>query len=193
MNLNAWLFTALFSISHRSYLLDEGIVFFAEFVPYLIVAAVGYFIYTQPTNKLKYALAIQMSLTAIVSRGIIAEAIKFFMNVPRPAAVAQINPLVVTDLYGSFPSGHVSFFFALAVTALFYNKKWGWGLIAIATANGIFRVIAGVHYPIDIIGGMLIAVVSALAIRMLIKKEIDIIHTQSSVEIKNNTAEITVT
>ncbi|MEN9342070.1 MAG: hypothetical protein RIQ54_326 [Candidatus Parcubacteria bacterium] len=186
MNLNAWLFTALFSISHRNYLLDEVVVFFAEFLPYLMVGAIGYLIYTRQTSKLKYALVIQMSLAAILSRGIIAEAIKFFMNVPRPAAIAQINPLVVTDLYGSFPSGHVSFFFALAVTVIFYNKKWGWGLIAAATVNGIARIIAGVHYPIDIAGGILVAVVSALAIRMIVKKEVDSIQKQSSVEIKNN-------
>ena len=73
-----------------------------------------------------YAFSL-IALSVILSRGIIAEAFKFFIARQRPFSVLKIEPLLKYETYDkfmSFPSGHAAFFFALALitsgwTALF--------------------------------------------------------------------------
>ena len=58
--------------------------------------------------------------------------------------------------------------FAFAFAIYLYNKKWGiWFLFATLLMTTA-RVIAGVHYPSDILGGMIVGVMVAyLAFRYL--------------------------
>lgn len=66
----------------------------------------------------------------------------------------------------SFPSGHTSLNFA-AFTALIAlllkdKKKWAWALLIIPTIVGISRIIRCVHYPSDVLGGMIFGVAAGL-------------------------------
>ena len=42
------------------------------------------------------------------------------------------------------------------------NKKYGYWFLSLALLNGLARVIVGVHWPIDILGGALIALIGFL-------------------------------
>ena len=55
----------------------------------------------------------------------------------------------------SFPSGHTASSFG-AATAFYLNmnKKWGAVAICLAAAIGFTRMYVGVHYPTDVLGGM---------------------------------------
>lgn len=64
---------------------------------------------------------------------------------------------MLIDKAASFPSGHATFFFALAFCTFLINKKWGWILTAAAVVTTVARVVAGVHWPSDIVGGAIIA------------------------------------
>ena len=68
---------------------------------------------------------------------------------------------MVAENHCSFPSGHAAFFFALAMAVYFYNKKWGTWFFATAILITVARVIAGVHYPPDILGGAVIGIMVA--------------------------------
>ena len=70
----------------------------------------------------------------------------------------------------SFPSGHSTFFFALAATVYFYNKKWGWWFFLAAIIINISRVIAGVHYPSDILGGAIIGILVAYFVFTIVNR-----------------------
>lgn len=59
-----------------------------------------------------------------------------------------LNP---TD--GAFPSAHTALAFSLAVTIFMHDKKVGALFLILALSIGTARVLANVHYPIDIIGG----------------------------------------
>ncbi|MCH7535086.1 MAG: phosphatase PAP2 family protein [Bacteroidetes bacterium] len=63
----------------------------------------------------------------------------------------------------SFVSSHSSTSFAIAIFAshFFKNKNVMYGLILWATIVAYSRVYLGVHYPLDIVGGMLLGVVIA--------------------------------
>jgi undecaprenyl-diphosphatase len=83
--------------------------------------------------------------------------------------VGNFTPLVPeTDF--SFPSGHMTFFFALSMAIYMYNKKWGIWFMAASLIMGIARIIAGVHYPTDILGGAIIGIIVGYFVTRLIKK-----------------------
>ncbi|OYW43812.1 MAG: hypothetical protein B7Z45_00620, partial [Azorhizobium sp. 12-66-6] len=64
--------------------------------------------------------------------------------------------------FSSFPSGHstVVFAVALAFAALFPRARGA--LIAVATLVGVSRVVLGSHYPSDVLAGAALASVSTI-------------------------------
>lgn len=66
----------------------------------------------------------------------------------------------------SFPSGHTSLnfaaFTALAAVLIKDKKKWAWLLMIIPIIVGITRIIRCVHYPSDVVGGMIIGILAGL-------------------------------
>lgn len=99
---------------------------------------------------------------------------KLFIN-PRPFILyPEINTLFIYGGEDSFPSGHAAFYGALAVSILAYHKKAGIIFALGAVLIGLSRVIAGVHFPLDIVMGFIFgASVSVLVyyfIRVLAKK-----------------------
>ena len=73
---------------------------------------------------------------------------------PRPdLTLALLQP---KDLY-SFPSGHASFMFALAFAVQIFDKRSAKILFVLAVVTGIARVLAGVHFWYDIVGGFILA------------------------------------
>lgn len=88
-------------------------------------------------------------------------------------------PGVEMHLWNSFPSGHTAtaFTFYFVLVYFFPNKKMvGWGLL-IASACGYSRVYLGQHFPLDIAGGIIVAIATITSSIYLRK-------------IKNNVSEI---
>ena len=56
----------------------------------------------------------------------------------------------------AFPSGHATFFSAIGFALFRNHKKVGYIFILFAILIGIARVAAGVHFPLDILGGFLL-------------------------------------
>lgn len=75
-----------------------------------------------------------------------------------------------TETSASFPSGHATFFFALATAVYLYNRRWGWWFFAAALLISLARVAAGVHYPSDIFGGALVGIVVATLVYRLTRE-----------------------
>jgi len=174
--LNISLAQWLFGLAHRAAPLDAVLIFFASALPYLL--GIGFFIFLAGIKKRRERLLLffETLLILLLSRGIITEGIRFFYHSPRPFETWQATPLVSETLGNSFPSGHGVFFFALAMSLFFYHRKWGIWYFVLAALMGIARIAAGVHWPIDIIGGALIGIVSAFLIHILFKKTWSALH-----------------
>lgn len=87
----------------------------------------------------------------------IVQFLKFMFHQPRPFMVLDIIPLSMPGMYDSFPSGHAAFYMALALGVYYHHKRAGTVLISGAIIVAIARIVIGVHFPIDIVGGWLVA------------------------------------
>jgi undecaprenyl-diphosphatase len=160
---------SLFGLARRSFLLDGAGVFLAEYLIYFLVAGIAVFIFTEKSSRRRWFVFAALTLSAILSRGILTEAIRFFYPRPRPFEVLGLTPLFTENLNNSFPSGHATFIFALAMALWFFNRRWGTWYLVLAFAVGIARVFAGVHWPADILGGAAIGAVSAFLVHVLLR------------------------
>ena len=163
MNLDIQLFYLLNSVAGQSALLDGIIVFIASYLPYVVVAAfVTLVVSSQYSRGEKWELLLVAGAASVIARLGVTELIRFFYHHPRPFVVLPDVHQLFTDSAWSFPSGHATFFFALATVIYLYNKQWGTGFLLAAALITVGRVIAGVHYPSDIIAGALIGALVAL-------------------------------
>ena len=72
----------------------------------------------------------------------------------------------------SFPSDHTTFIFSISVMLLFNKSTRAIGsvLCFLSLISGLSRVFVGVHYPLDILGAILVATYSSVVIFKLQRK-----------------------
>ena len=93
-------------------------------------------------------------------------ALKALFDRERPSLrYAEPEPLVKTAHDASFPSGHAATSFAAATILTFAFPRLGPVLFVLAAAVAFSRVYVGVHYPLDVLGGAVLGVLVALAVR----------------------------
>ncbi|MDD5200560.1 MAG: phosphatase PAP2 family protein [Terrimicrobiaceae bacterium] len=73
-----------------------------------------------------------------------------------PAKVEYSHPSIQPVRGISFPSGHASNNFALAVVIAVFYRRWGWLYFIPATLISYSRIYTGSHYPSDTIVAMII-------------------------------------
>jgi undecaprenyl-diphosphatase len=82
---------------------------------------------------------------------IVKELIRAFFPISRPPAAAELG-----FLSPGFPSGHATVSFGIATVIYMYNKKYGIIAYALAIAVCIARIVLGIHYWWDILGGIVL-------------------------------------
>jgi undecaprenyl-diphosphatase len=93
----------------------------------------------------------------------ISQAITQFWQRPRPFVAHPHDTilLVAPSHEPSFPSDHAVAAFAIAFAVAFVGRRMGAAFLAGATLIALTRVIAGLHYPGDVLGGAVIGLLSA--------------------------------
>lgn len=125
-----------------------------------------------PPHKKKAILSRANALRAILAGGLAwgmsgLLGILFFR--PRPFVGHEVFKLIERLFTSkSFPSDHAAISFALAGVIFLYNKKVGIWFLTSASLIAISRVYVGVHYPLDILAGAVLGILSALIIKKLI-------------------------
>lgn len=125
---------------------------------FIFVAAIfTYLLFIQKNRR----EALEVLLSVIIA-GIASILLKELFSEPRPFLMSTKEPLAGLDYMSSFPSFHTSLAFAAATTVFYRQKTLGTILLIIGLIIGIGRILANVHYPIDIAFGILIGVLTAL-------------------------------
>ncbi|MEK7659429.1 MAG: phosphatase PAP2 family protein [Patescibacteria group bacterium] len=142
------------------------IIFSAEYLGYILLAV---FLILFLKNRRKDFLIIPL-FSALLSRFIFTEIIRFFYFRPRPFVAKMITPLIDHAPTASFPSGHAAFFFALSAGIYSFNKKAGLWFFGASFIIGFSRVFSGLHYPTDVLGGLALGIFSFWLVRFFSKR-----------------------
>lgn len=109
--------------------------------------------------------------TAIATGGawLITFIIKNIFMIPRPFVAMHFTPLYFEPGF-SFPSSHVTVATAIAILVWNKNRKLGIIFAIFAILTALSRMVIGVHYPIDIIGGFVVGLIISLMFIKIFKK-----------------------
>lgn len=165
--LNQSIFNAIYGVAHKSFLLDGFMVLLAHYFPYLLGAAMIGFLFLAKDSRERMLQICEGGLSVILSRGLVTTIIRYFYPHPRPFDFYHFSSLI-PESGNSFPSGHMAFLFALSMTVYFINKRWGMYFGGASFFVGVARIFVGVHWPLDILGGILVGVISASIIHILV-------------------------
>lgn len=177
--MNNQIFFFFYSFAHQSKIFDDVIIFFAVYFPYLVIIFAGLFLLFHhevlgAETPAQVFWEKKKEILGVFFAGILAYIVsillKIFIQTPRPFdAFSQVHSLISETGY-SFPSGHATFFMALAMSIFFMHKKAGYWFMFFALLIGLARIIAGVHFPVDILGGFVLGALVAWLVEYFIKQ-----------------------
>ncbi|MBI2035761.1 MAG: phosphatase PAP2 family protein [Candidatus Liptonbacteria bacterium] len=165
--MNLYLFNLIHQFAGLYWPLDWMGIFFAKYLGYAILVSVAVFGFKNKSTKQKLSFFTFLLLALVIS-GVILATFRYVYASPRPFLALNFEPLIAHENSGSFPSGHVIFYFTLAFAVYLFNKKVGYWLFGAAFFVALGRIFVGVHWPLDIAGGVASAFFSAyLSLKLL--------------------------
>ena len=153
------------------FLADELEDFSLWSVPVVAVATFGLWFLGRPGApisrwKLATASALASAGLALFINQIIGKV--WFRDRPTTAHPTEAHLFFVAPAGDpSFPSDHAAAAFAIAFAVFFLSRRAGIGFLLAAAAIGLDRVMIGLHYPGDILAGLLVGLAAAALIRTL--------------------------
>ncbi len=160
---NIHAFQAINSLAGKNPYLDAFMIFSAQYIIFIVPIVLLYLWFGKKGDK-KFSLF--LLFTTILSV-VVAMSISAVYYHPRPFAMGLGTTLITHSADSSFPSDHTTVMFAFALPFLFFRRyKSGTIFVVLASLVGYARVFCGVHFPIDIIGGFLVALIVTLILYM---------------------------
>lgn len=143
-------------------MLGSGGIFF------IIIALI--LLLNKKTIKIGLTMSLALVLCAIVGNGIL----KPYFSRIRPY-MKEMIPIIINPPSGySFPSGHTYSAFAAATVINIYNKKWGILFYIFAVLMGFSRMYLYVHYPTDVLAGMILGILIGIISKKIIDKTVKV-------------------
>jgi undecaprenyl-diphosphatase len=150
-------------LMHHHPLAGAVVVDFANWGVVLFgVLAVGLWTLSAPYGDDVYKRACACGLSAAAVGLLTNQLIIALWHRPRPyEAHTTIVPLLARSHDASFPSDHASAAFGIAFAVLFVARRAGLFFLLYAVLIGASRVLAGMHYPSDVLAGAGIGLLAA--------------------------------
>lgn len=146
--MNQQIFNSIFSLSSFP-IIGDIMLFISNIFIYVVFALFIVFIFFKKKNII---LNLLLFIFIIGLTYLLSHILKGVFAIPRPFLVLPITPLFIESGF-SFPSSHASVFMALVVFAFYLSKNFGFLILFFTLLIGLSRVVIGVHYPVDILGG----------------------------------------
>ena len=167
--INNEIFLAINAFAGQNFWIDGFAIIIAESLPVLFIGALIYLWFGSKKNGKEAALYAGYSATVGVSINLLITLLYFH---PRPFMNGIGTALINHAAETSFPSDHTTFALSIATTLLLIEstRKLAILFVALGVAGGISRVFCGIHYPLDILGSLIVAIISSALIWSLKKK-----------------------
>lgn len=147
-------------------------------IPALVAVVVAWLLSLVTRDRLRQWARQFLALSSFIFLGVgipslIATLLKRIIGRARPVEWTAEAPLSFTPLnwdaysYQSFPSGHATTAFALALTVAFLWPRTFWPMLGFAALVAISRIVLGQHYITDITAGAVLGTLGAYAVRNL--------------------------
>lgn len=134
-------------------------------IGYLAYVLYGLIAWFQPgtlQDKLRRRESLWYCLFAVIIGSGISAVVGLLWHRPRPfVQYPQIFSLISHRPNASFPSNHSMNSMAIATTFLWCGNPVGWFFLPWSILLGASRVLCGVHYVTDVLGGFAFGVISA--------------------------------
>lgn len=129
-----------------------------------IIAAIACLCFKQ-TRKAGVCMAVALILGVIFGNLLL----KNIIDRPRPYELHQWITLIVPPPEDpSFPSGHTLASVGAAVSLFIYHKRLGAAALVYAGLMGFSRMYLYVHYPTDVLGGLILGIICAVAAMLIV-------------------------
>jgi len=163
--MNNYIFNFFFGLSSIDMVTNIALFVSYKFIYILIIFLLAWVVFFTEKKMFTFALFSLAGFIGLVS----ATIIKNIFQVARPGVLQGIIPRVIETGF-SFPSQHATIFFSLAFVSFLINRKLGFFLTFCAVMISISRMVLGVHYFIDVVGGMVLGFLVALFFIKIFRK-----------------------
>lgn len=165
---NVELFRWINDLGKQYEFMEPLFIFFAKYMIYImIVALVFYWFKRTPRHRM---MVISAAMTALLGEIVGKLVGTLHTNLQPFAELPDVNQLITKTVGNSFPSDHTMVCVAIGVTFGLFLGKRGIAWVLIAALVAISRVGVGVHYPADVIAGILIAIIVAVPTFVIISR-----------------------
>ncbi len=165
---------AFYAVNHLAFYtpwLNPVMEFFAKFAPelYAGVFIIAWFALPTSDGKARHSLVVAVfaGLLALIINLMIAH----FWFRPRPFAAlppGSVDQLLAHSADSSFPSDHTAGSFGFAAATWGNNRHWvSYSFTTLAVIVMVARVYCGLHWPTDVIAGMIIGIIAGRAVWLL--------------------------
>jgi undecaprenyl-diphosphatase len=146
--------------------MDSLMILGAQYLIFLgFFLAIGLGIWEKNKKEIFLQILIGIVLTFIATK--LFNLLFFY---PRPFIVYQLNPLINPPASSSFPSFHTAVMTSIALTFTLLKNKFSPLFWFLAAWVGLARIYVGVHYPLDILGGVIVGLISALVASFILRR-----------------------
>lgn len=165
-NVELWnqsVFLAVNASANAPALLIEIAKVLASGAIYLAVLSLT-FLWVRRGRAVRFVL-LDATVSALVGLGL-AQMIAAIWYHPRPFEIGLGRQLIAHAAEASFPSDHATMMFGLAIPLLCaaQTRRWGSIQMLLGLAVAWSRVYLGVHFPLDMIGALSVAIFASLVV-----------------------------
>ena len=161
--LNIALFQLINQYAGINPIFDSITVFAAEYMPVVVILFMLYLWIRKGDNKHDIILySVYAGITGLIINYLIG--LGYFH--PRPSMLHLGTQLFQYPTDSSFPSDHTTLMVSIALMLIYFRETRIYGIIILILGliGGFARVFSGIHFPFDIFGSVIVAIISSALI-----------------------------
>lgn len=167
METNTALFFQIYNLSQKNPILDALMIFGANYLIFIVLLIIS-ILAVFGVNKDRKAFILSMLGLGIAL--ILTQIIRIFFQSERPFITYSIIPLIsLNSPSASFPSIHTLVISVITFNYIYFKSKLSPFLIFSLLWICLARIYVGVHYPLDILGGIFVGFLSVFIVLKLKK------------------------